>query len=64
MACSSEFLSGAHYITSDGGTINFCLPSPTGLIRDTFEHRGIAELADDPRFSESRADLKSKGAIA
>jgi crotonobetainyl-CoA:carnitine CoA-transferase CaiB-like acyl-CoA transferase len=42
----------ANYLTSDRGTINLCIISPTGLIRDTFEHLGIPELADDPRFSE------------
>lgn len=41
-----------NYMTSDGGTINLCIISPTGLIRDTFEHLGIPEAADDPRFSE------------
>jgi crotonobetainyl-CoA:carnitine CoA-transferase CaiB-like acyl-CoA transferase len=40
-----------NFVTSDGGTINLCMPSPTGLIRDTFEHLGIAEAADDPRFA-------------
>jgi crotonobetainyl-CoA:carnitine CoA-transferase CaiB-like acyl-CoA transferase len=44
-----------NYLCSDGGTINLCMPSPTGYIRDTFEHLGLAELADDPRFSEPRA---------
>lgn len=44
-----------NYITSDGGTINLCMPSPTGYIRDTFEHLGIGHLADDPRFAEPRA---------
>jgi len=43
-----------NYRTSDGGTINLCMPSPTGYIRDTFEHLGIGELADDPRFAEPR----------
>jgi crotonobetainyl-CoA:carnitine CoA-transferase CaiB-like acyl-CoA transferase len=43
-----------NYITSDGGTINLCMPSPTGYIRDTFTHLGLAELADDPRFAEPR----------
>lgn len=43
-----------NYISSDGGTINLCMPSPTGYIRDTFEHLGLAELADDPRFAEPR----------
>jgi crotonobetainyl-CoA:carnitine CoA-transferase CaiB-like acyl-CoA transferase len=41
-----------NYRTSDGGTINLCINSPTGLIRDTFEHLGLPALADDPRFSE------------
>lgn len=41
-----------NYLTSDGGTINLCIVSPTGYIRDAFEHLGLAELADDPRFSE------------
>ncbi|MDY6996551.1 MAG: CoA transferase [Actinomycetota bacterium] len=42
----------ANYQTSDGGTINLCIVSPTGYIRDTFEHLGLPELADDPRFSD------------
>jgi crotonobetainyl-CoA:carnitine CoA-transferase CaiB-like acyl-CoA transferase len=46
-------LSG-NYLTSDGGTINLCMPSPTGYIRDTFEHLGLAALADDPRFAEAK----------
>jgi crotonobetainyl-CoA:carnitine CoA-transferase CaiB-like acyl-CoA transferase len=41
-----------NFRTSDGGTINFCMVSPTGLIRDTFEHLGISEAADDPRFAD------------
>jgi crotonobetainyl-CoA:carnitine CoA-transferase CaiB-like acyl-CoA transferase len=41
-----------NFSTSDGETINFCMISPTGLIRDTFEHLGIPEAADDPRFAE------------
>jgi crotonobetainyl-CoA:carnitine CoA-transferase CaiB-like acyl-CoA transferase len=44
-----------NYNTSDGRTINLCINSPTGLIRDTFEHLGLPELADDPRFAEPRA---------
>jgi crotonobetainyl-CoA:carnitine CoA-transferase CaiB-like acyl-CoA transferase len=43
-----------NYVTSDGQTINLCMPSPTGYIRDTFEHLGLGELADDPRFAEPR----------
>ncbi len=41
-----------NFWTSDGRTINLCMVSPTGLIRDTFEHIGRPECADDPRFSE------------
>jgi crotonobetainyl-CoA:carnitine CoA-transferase CaiB-like acyl-CoA transferase len=50
-----------NYRTSDGGTINLCMPSPTGYIRDTFEHVGLPELADDPRFAEPR-DLMANSA--
>src|SRR6476469_4833622 len=41
-----------NYLTSDGGTINLCIVSPTGYIRDAFEHLGLPEMADDPRFSD------------
>jgi crotonobetainyl-CoA:carnitine CoA-transferase CaiB-like acyl-CoA transferase len=41
-----------NYQTADGGTINLCIVSPTGYIRDTFEHLGIPEAADDPRFGD------------
>lgn len=41
-----------NFRTSDGGTINLCMVSPTGLIRDAFEHFGIAEAADDTRFAD------------
>ncbi len=37
--------------SSDGGTINLCIITPGAYIRDTFEHLGIPEAADDPRFS-------------
>ena len=40
-----------NYYTSDGGTINFCMVSPTGLIADTFNHIGRPEAGEDPRFS-------------
>lgn len=46
-------LSG-NYLTSDGGTINLCMPSPTGYIKDTFEHVGLGHLAEDPRFKEPK----------
>lgn len=44
-----------NYRTSDGGTINLCIVSPTGYLQDTFAHLGIAEAADDPRFADVAA---------
>ena len=41
-----------NFRTSDGGTINLCMVSPTGLIRDAFEHFGIPEAGNDPRFAD------------
>ncbi len=43
-----------NFSTSDGGTINLCMPSPSGLIADTFEHLGLPEAARDPRFADVR----------
>src|SRR5271166_3179533 len=53
-----------NYLTSDGGTINLCIISPTGLIRDTFEHLGIPEAADDARFSEVLPLIQNADAAA
>lgn len=47
-----------NYRTADGGTINLCIVSPTGYIRDTFEHLGIPEAADDPRFATPEALMR------
>jgi crotonobetainyl-CoA:carnitine CoA-transferase CaiB-like acyl-CoA transferase len=44
-----------NYKTADGGTIMLFIMAPTGYIRDTFEHLGLPQLADDPRFSEPAA---------
>ena len=52
-----------NFRTSDGGWINLCVLSPSGIIRDTFEHLGLPELADDPRFSEP-VNLFQNAAIA
>lgn len=41
-----------NYRTSDGRFINLCMPSPTGMISDTFQHLGIPEATNDPRFSD------------
>ncbi|WP_026343546.1 CaiB/BaiF CoA-transferase family protein [Nocardia sp. BMG111209] len=53
-----------NYATSDGGTINLCIVSPTGYIRDAFEHLGLPEAADDPRFAEPRPLLANADAAA
>ena len=48
-----------NYQTSDGGTINLCILTPGPHIRNTFEHLGIPDAADDPRFSEARALMEN-----
>lgn len=53
-----------NYLTSDGGTINLCVISPTGLIRDTFAHLGIPEAADDPRFADVLPLIQNADAAA
>lgn len=41
--------------TSSGEYLQFYVLSPSGLIRDTFEHLDRPELADDPRFATVEA---------
>lgn len=53
-----------YYRTSDGGTINLCTLSPTGLIRSLFEHVGVPEAADDPRFVDAVSLFKNAGAAS
>jgi crotonobetainyl-CoA:carnitine CoA-transferase CaiB-like acyl-CoA transferase len=53
-----------NYETSDGGTINLCIVSPTGYIRDTFAHLGLAELADDARFCDALPLMENADAAA
>jgi crotonobetainyl-CoA:carnitine CoA-transferase CaiB-like acyl-CoA transferase len=53
-----------NYWTSDGGTINLCIVSPTGLIRDTFEHVGRAAAADDPRFKDVPSLIENANAAS
>jgi crotonobetainyl-CoA:carnitine CoA-transferase CaiB-like acyl-CoA transferase len=53
-----------NYQTSDGGTINLCTISPTGHIQSLFEHIGVPEAADDPRFSDPRALFENAGAAS
>ncbi|MET0180637.1 MAG: CoA transferase [Novosphingobium sp.] len=51
-----------NYMTADGGTINLCIVSPTGVIRDTFEHVGVPEAGDDPRFKDVPSLIENAGA--
>ena len=53
-----------NFRTSDGGTINLCMVSPTGLIVDTFEHVGVPEAADDPRFATVPLLIENAGAAS
>ena len=53
-----------NFRTSDGGTINLCMVSPTGLIADTFEHVGVPEAADDPRFATVPLLIENAGAAS
>jgi crotonobetainyl-CoA:carnitine CoA-transferase CaiB-like acyl-CoA transferase len=41
-----------NFTTSDGGIINLCTLTPGPYARDLFNHLGIPQLADDPRFSD------------
>lgn len=53
-----------NYQTSDGGTINLCTISPTGHIASLFEHLGVPEAAEDPRFADPRALFENAGAAS
>ena len=53
-----------NYQTADGGTINLCTLSPTGHIRSLFEHVGVPEAADDPRFADARSLFENAGAAS
>ena len=44
-----------NYRTSDGRIISLFIMVPDPYIRDTFEHLGLAHLADDPRFADGRS---------
>jgi crotonobetainyl-CoA:carnitine CoA-transferase CaiB-like acyl-CoA transferase len=44
--------------TSDGGHLTLSVLKPGPYIQDTFEHLGIAEHADDPRFATDEEIMK------
>jgi crotonobetainyl-CoA:carnitine CoA-transferase CaiB-like acyl-CoA transferase len=48
--------------TSDGGHINLTVLTPGPYLKDTFEHLGVPELADDPRFSTDVALMENAAA--
>jgi crotonobetainyl-CoA:carnitine CoA-transferase CaiB-like acyl-CoA transferase len=48
-----------NFTTSDGGTINLNILTPGPHIRNTFEHAGIPEAADDPRFATAEALMEN-----
>ncbi len=48
-----------NFQTSDGGTINLCILTPAPYIRDTWQHLGLPEMADDPRFSTDKELMKN-----
>ena len=53
-----------YYRTSDGGTINLCTLSPTGLIASLFEHVGVPEAGNDPRFATAELLFKNSAAAS
>lgn len=48
-----------NFTTSDGGTINLCTLTPGPHIRNVFEHLGLPEAADDPRFAVAESLMKN-----
>lgn len=48
-----------NYTTSDGGTINLCTLTPGPHIRNVFEHIGLPDAADDPRFSTAETLMQN-----
>src|SRR6056300_222175 len=48
-----------NYTCADGGIINMCTLTPGPHIRNVFEHLGLAEAADDPRFATAEELMKN-----
>ena len=61
-AARNPFL--GNFMTSDGRAINLTINSPQNYIRDTFEHLGIPEAADDPRFADALSLFDNAGAAS
>lgn len=48
-----------NYTTSDGGIINLCTLTPGPYAKDLFEHLGIPEVMEDPRFASGEALMQN-----
>jgi crotonobetainyl-CoA:carnitine CoA-transferase CaiB-like acyl-CoA transferase len=53
-----------HFLTSDRRAISLFIMVPGAYIRDTFEHLGIPEAADDPRFADAGALMANSAAAS
>jgi crotonobetainyl-CoA:carnitine CoA-transferase CaiB-like acyl-CoA transferase len=53
-----------HFRTSDGRIISLFVMVPDAYIRDTFEHLGIGEAADDPRFADALSLMQNSEAAS
>lgn len=51
-----------HFQTADGRVISLFIMVPDPYIRDTFEHLGLPDAADDPRFADARALMDNSAA--
>jgi crotonobetainyl-CoA:carnitine CoA-transferase CaiB-like acyl-CoA transferase len=50
--------------SSDGGTIVLNMVTPGPYIRDTFEHLGLSQYVDDPRFSSIEALMHNQETVS
>jgi crotonobetainyl-CoA:carnitine CoA-transferase CaiB-like acyl-CoA transferase len=53
-----------HFQTSDKRVISLFIMVPDPFIRDTFEHLGIPEAAEDPRFANALACMENSAAVS
>jgi crotonobetainyl-CoA:carnitine CoA-transferase CaiB-like acyl-CoA transferase len=53
-----------HFKTSDGRVISLFIMVPDPYIRDTFEHLGVPEAADDLRFADAKALMENSAAAS
>ncbi len=53
-----------HFKTSDKRVISLFIMVPGPYIRDTFEHLGVPEAADDPRFADALSLMENSAAAS